>query len=139
MTEKVLVVSTGKALEAVHFEKDECAACTSGCAKLKNSFEISNPRGIEVKKGNVVLVAASRKSQAIQGILSLFVPFLCAVAGYLFSPAMMKIFRIELKNDARAVFVLLFLILSSAAVFIITRKHPLPGKPEIVEKIDMTK
>ena len=83
----------------------------------------------------MVLVAASRKSQAVQGILSLFVPFLCAVAGYVFSPAIMKIFGAEIQNDAKAVFVLLFLILSSAAVFAITRKHPMPGKPEVVEKI----
>lgn len=135
MTEKVLVVSTESKLEAVHFEKDECATCTSGCAKLKNSFEISNPCKFEIKKGDVVLVTASRKSQAVQGILSLFVPFLCAVAGYVFSPAIMKIFGAEIQNDAKAVFVLLFLILSSAAVFAITRKHPMPGKPEIVEKI----
>ena len=70
MDEKALVISIGDKIEAVHFEKEECKSCTTGCAKIKNSFEISNPMNFEIKKGSVVLVRASKKAQAIQGILS---------------------------------------------------------------------
>ena len=45
----------------------------------------------------------------------------------------MSLFGRTIHDDARAVFVLLFLVLSAAAVYIITRKFPVPGKPEIVE------
>ncbi|MBQ0040391.1 MAG: SoxR reducing system RseC family protein [Treponema sp.] len=133
MTEKALVVSVGKTIEAVHFEKDECLSCTTGCAKIKNTFEITNPKGLDVVKGSVVMVEASKKAQVIQGLLSLFIPFLCAVAGYILGPSICGIFGKTISNDARAIFVLLFLVIASAAVFIITRKHPMPGKPEIVE------
>jgi len=86
-----------------------------------------------VVKGSVVMVGSSRKIQVIQGLLSLFIPFLCAIAGYFLGPSICGIFGKTISNDARAIFVLLFLILASAAVFVITRKHPMPGKPEILE------
>lgn len=133
MTEKALVTSTENTIEAVHFEKEECISCTTGCAKVKKSFEITNPKGFEIKKGSVVIVAASKKVQAVQGLCSLFIPFLSAIGGYIFSPAIMSLFGRTIHDDARAVFVLLFLVLSAAAVYIITRKFPVPGKPEIVE------
>ena len=37
-TEKALIISTENKIEAVHFEMEECATCTTGCAKIKNSF-----------------------------------------------------------------------------------------------------
>lgn len=135
MEEKALIVSVENKIEAVHFEKEECKSCTTGCAKIKNSFELSNPNNFDIKKGSVVKVMASKKAQAIQGLLSLFIPFLCSIAGYVFGPSIAGLFGKTISNDARAVFVLLFLTLSSAAVFIITRKFPMPGKPEIVEVI----
>ena len=52
MDEKALVISIGDKIEAVHFEKEECKSCTTGCAKIKNPFEISNPMNFEIKKGN---------------------------------------------------------------------------------------
>lgn len=135
MTEKVLIVSTEKRIEAVHFEKDECLSCTTGCAKIKNSFELSNPDNLEIKKGSIVMVEANRKAQALQGILALLIPFLCAVAGYVFAPFITGLFRKTISNDGKAVFVLLFLVLSSAVVMIVTRKHPMPGKPVIKEVV----
>lgn len=135
MDEKALVISIGDKIEAVHFEKEECKSCTTGCAKIKNSFEISNPMNFEIKKGSVVLVRTSKKAQAIQGILSLFIPFLCSIVGYLLGPSIAGLFKKTISNDARAIFVLLFLVLSSAVVFVITRKKTMPGKPEIVEVI----
>ena len=45
----------------------------------------------------------------------------------------MNFFGKSISNDGKAVFVLLFLLLSSALVFAVTRKIPIPGKPEIIE------
>ena len=47
MDEKALVISIGVKIEADHFEQEECKSCTTGCAKIKNSFEISNPMKYE--------------------------------------------------------------------------------------------
>lgn len=49
-TEKALIISTENKIEAVHFEMEECATCTTGCAKIKNSFEVLNPFELEIKK-----------------------------------------------------------------------------------------
>ncbi len=134
MTERALIVSLDDSkITAMHFEKEECATCTTGCAKTRTTFEISNPKDFPLKKGSVVLIQASRKIQAVQGLCSLFIPFLCSILGYAISPALMEKFGVHISNDFRAVFVLLFLFVSSAIVFIVTRKFPVPGKPEIAE------
>lgn len=133
MTERAMIISTEDKIEAVHLVKEECSSCTSGCAKIRNKIEVVNPSNHAIKKGSIVLIAANKKVQAIQGIIALFLPFLCSVAGYVFSPSLMKFFGKQISNDERAIFVLLFLVLSSAVVFSITRKHPVPGKPEIIE------
>ena len=134
-TEKALIISTENKIEAVHFEMEECATCTTGCAKIKNSFEVLNPFELEIKKGFVVVVSTNKKFKVLQGIFSLLIPFLCAVAGYISGPSICAFFGQTISNDARALFVLLFLALSSAVIFAITRKNPMPGKPEIVEVI----
>ena len=131
-TEKALIISTENKIEAVHFEMEECATCTTGCAKIKNSFEVLNPFELEIKKGSVVVVSTNKKFKVLQGIFSLLIPFLCAVAGYISGPSICAFFGKTISNDARALFVLLFLALSSAVIFAITRKNPMPGKPEIV-------
>ena len=50
MEDKALVISIGDKIEAVHFEKEECKSCTTGCAKIKNSFEISKNLSKEMFK-----------------------------------------------------------------------------------------
>ena len=101
----------------------------------ENSFEVLNPFELEIKKGSVVVVSTNKKFKVLQGIFSLLIPFLCAVAGYISGPSICAFFGKTISNDARALFVLLFLALSSAVIFAITRKNPMPGKPEIVEVI----
>lgn len=114
-------------------EQEDCASCSAGCSKKKLCFEISNPKQLEVKKGEAVLIGASKKMQALQGAVSLLFPVACAVAGYLLAPALMPLFGKTEADDAKAVFVLLFFFLASLAVFIVTRRFPIPGKPEIIE------
>lgn len=134
MTEKALIMSAdeGKIL-AARFEKEECASCSAGCAKKKHAFEVMNPRNMKISSGSIVIIGAGKKAQAAQGIISLLIPFLCAIAGYFLASPIMEAMGKSVSSDGKAVFVLLFLFLSSAAVFAFTRKFPLPGKPEIIE------
>lgn len=134
MQEKALIISIeNQQIEAIHFEKEECASCTTGCAKIKNSFEISNPQSLEIKKGSVVIIESTKKNQAIQGIVSLLIPFLSSIVGYILGPYITKLFGKTISNDERAIFVLLFLAISSTLVFIISRKFSILGKPEVVK------
>ncbi len=118
---------------AARFEKEECASCSAGCAKRNHAFEVANPHNMEISSGSIVIIGANKKVQAAQGIVSLFIPFLCAIAGYFAASPIMNFFGKSISSDGKAVFVLLFLLLSSALVFAVTRKIPIPGKPEIIE------
>lgn len=134
VTQKALVVSVeNDAILAARIQKEECASCSAGCGAKKSCFEVANPRNLAVKKGEAVLIGASKKMQALQGTVSLLLPVACAVAGYLLAAPLMALLGKTVTSDAKAVFVLLFLFLSSLAVFIVTRRFPVPGKPEIIE------
>lgn len=134
MTKKAYIVSTdnGRIL-AAHLDRAECAGCRAACDKKPAPFEVANPKGMAVTRGSLVLICASRLVQALQGGISLLFPFVCAVLGYMLAPAIMALFRKSISNDAKALFVLLFLFVSSLIVFILTRVFPIPGKPQIVE------
>ena len=134
MTQKALVTAINDGRTTViPMLKDACSTCTSGCAKQGIAFEAKNPRNLPVKEGSVVVLAASRKMQVVQGLFALLVPFLSAVAGFFAAGPILKPFGITAGDGFKSLFVLSFLIISSALVFFITRKNPLPGTPEILE------
>lgn len=140
MIEKGIITSIeGKKITVLPILKDACATCTASCSKQGPDITVCNPKNLQIKKGSLVTLSASKKMQALQGIISLLFPFMCAVAGYFVAAPVMKLFGIELtatRGDGfRALFVLIFLALSSAIIFIVTRKKPLPGTPEIMEVI----
>lgn len=135
MTKKAFIVSTENKILAADCSKDECATCTAGCNKKNNTYEVSNPNGYELKTGMIVIVSVSKFTQALQAFVSLFVPFFCSILGYVLAPSLMKLFGKNISNDARALFVILFLFISSALVFVITRFFPMPGKLHIQETL----
>lgn len=135
MTKKAFIVSTENKILAASCSKDECSTCTAGCSKKENTFEVLNPQNYELKPGMIVIVSISKFMQAVQAFVSLFIPFICSILGYIFAPSLMKLFGKNISNDARALFVLLFLFASSAIVFIITRFFPMPGKLHIQETL----
>ncbi len=134
MVEKAFVFSIeNNKIIASRFHQKGCTSCGEGCAKKNCTFEILNPLNLDIKSGSVVLIGANKKKQALQGIISLFIPFVCAILGYIFAPQIMSLFGKTISSDAKAIFVLLFLALSSLLIFVLTRKFPIPGKPEILE------
>lgn len=134
MTKKMLVVSVeDNRIKTVPCEKEECSTCSMGCDKKKTIVEVLNPKNIPVKAGTLVIIGATKTAELIQGIVSLFFPFLSAVAGYFCAEPIAALFGKTISSDAKALFVLLFLLVSSAIVFIVTRKHPLPGKAVILD------
>ena len=132
--EQVLVVSVNEEdVSVVPMIKGDCASCASGCEKRGSPYSVQNPRKLPVTAGNVVIVGAGATAQAIQGIISLLVPFLVSVLAYVFSPIIAPVFGLSATEGFKAVSVLVGLFISALAVFLITRKVPLPGKSEILE------
>lgn len=134
MKSKALVISTDNDIITVlPVLKEACTACKSGCAKQGESFTVSNPLKLPVKKGSIVFLELSKKTLALQGIISLLVPFLCAIGGYFFGSFLSSKLSINNAEAVKALSVLVFLIISSLGVFLVTRKFPIKGQSEIIE------
>ena len=137
MTEKAYVVSVKQkrifASLLAPLAKEGCASCAASCGKRSGCFEVANPKGVKVSEHSCVLISASKKNQAMQGIVSLLFPVALAFVGYFVCPVLLAVFGKTLSPDGRAGGVLLFFFASCALVFFLTRKFPIPGKPEIVE------
>lgn len=112
---------------------DECAKCASGCSRQGSPFTVRNPQNFTVRKGSIVAISTPKERQALEGLLSLVVPFICAILGYFAGAPIASALRLPSGDGARAVGVLLFLAASSALVLFVTRKIPEFSKPEITE------
>lgn len=135
MEKKAVILSLDKKILVSSLAKDECASCTSACNKKINTIEVLNPKKFNLKIGDAVILTNNKKTQALQGLFSLFIPFLSAFIGYFLSDSIFSLFKIQGTEALKALIVLIFLFITSSIIFIITRKFPLPGKPEIKELI----
>ena len=133
MNKAIVVSIENEVISVKNLEKSECLTCTAGCTKNAPVYKASNPKNLQVKAGSVVILDASKKAQALQGIFSLLFPFLSAVTGYFLASPIARLFNSTVSDGFRSVCVLLFLTLSSSIVFALTRKIKLPGKPVIVQ------
>lgn len=132
MTERALVITTdGSSAQVMPFEKDACATCGGDCEKKHSTFLVKNPKNLPIKTGSLVTLQSSKKAQALEGLVSLIFPILCSIAGFFLATPFMRIFGKTAGEGAKALGVLLMLILSSTLVYLISRKIPKKGIPEI--------
>ncbi len=137
MTQKAIVTfKDNSEIQVSPMLKEACASCSAGCAKQRKVFSVSNPHNYSINIGSVVLLTASKKMQAFQGIVSLLFPVLCAIAGNFIAYFLAIKLEIQSKDSLQAIFVLLFLFISASLVVLVTRKHSLPGIPEISEVLN---
>ena len=135
MYRRVMIVSVqdDNSVSVLPVISNECAKCASGCSKQGSPFTAKNPHNFSVRTGSIVAISSPKSKQALEGLLSLVVPFLCAVAGYFAAVPLVSMMGFSAGDGARAAGVLLLLTLSSALVLFINRKIPEFSKPEIIE------
>ena len=105
MTEKAIIVKIDdEKIYASYCSSEKCSACSSECEKKKTIFEVENPNHKLLKAGMSVLISASKRNQVIQGLLALFVPFLCSIIGYVSSPYIMTFFGKRISSAAFGLF-----------------------------------
>jgi Positive regulator of sigma(E), RseC/MucC. len=114
-------------------DADTCAACGGSCSSCHVRFSVANSRHFDVKPGQRVKIGMSAKNEALQGILALAVPVLCAAGGFFAAGPIASLFGKTAGEGMRAGCVLLFLAVSCAAVVVVTRRRPNPEKLEITE------
>lgn len=134
MNEKGMVTSVDESsVTIIPLITDACLSCKNGCAKRGKPFTVSNPKSFDISKGSIVRIGVAKNVQAVQGLVSLLFPFGAAVAGYFCASPIASLFGKSAGDGIKAICVLSFLLISAAIVFIVSRKNPVVGKPEIVE------
>ncbi len=134
MRDKAIIADiTDKNIVVIPLITNACLSCAEGCAKRGKPFSVSNPKNFTIKKGSIVKIAAGGKIQIIQGFFSLIFPTLCAVAGYFLANPIAAFFHRKATEGLHAGCTLLFLALSSLAVFFISRNYHKIIKAEITE------
>ena len=134
MNDRGIVVSMQDGnIMVMAMKSSSCAGCMSECSRKSDTFAVANRLNLDVKVGSVVKLKATKKLQLLQGAVSLLVPILCAVAGYFLSGPVCALLGKTAGDGEQALGVLIPFLLSSALVFFLTRKFPMPGTPEIVE------
>ncbi len=132
MQRKAVVISVDDGHATVMpIEKSECVSCSAGCKKKGEPMSVANSRNFALKVGDLVYIAASGRLQAVEGLVSLLFPFVSAVLGYFVSFPLAAKYSGAKADGVRAMFVLGFLFLSTALVFLITRFFPSKAKVEI--------
>lgn len=134
MKEKALVTEIKqKEITVIPLITDACLSCTKGCAKQGKPFTVTNPNNLNVKKGSIVKIAASKKSENIQGIIALLLPVVFATAGFFLATPIASLFGKTAGEGTKAICVLSFLFISAATVFFTSRKFKFKGRPGIIE------
>ena len=88
MFEKVQITKIEEnQVEVVPLITDACINCNKGsCGKRGTPFYVVNPKKVEIKIGDVVLLKNSLVFQIFQAAFSLVLPVLAAIAGYFLMP-----------------------------------------------------
>ena len=112
-----------------------CLSCKEACSRRGKPFAASNSKALEIKRGDLVLLAASKKAEEVQALLSLLIPAAGAAASFFAaSPISQALWQKAASEGFKAFCVLLGILIPSAAVMALSRFKIRPSKPYI-EKI----
>jgi hypothetical protein len=133
MRDNALVTAvTPEAILVVPLLTDTCISCAeSSCARRGSPFPVDNPRGLPVKSGSVVSVAAKKRASAAQALFSLLFPIASAAAGYAVAPVVSAALGAALSEAFKAVCVLAGLALAAAVVLVVRRAGDKQTRAEI--------
>ncbi len=112
-----------------------CLSCKEQCAQRGTPFTVSNDKNFEIKEGSIVTIATSPKAEAVQSIISLCTPILCAITAFFISPSIsMAVFHQAATEGFKAACALAGIIIPATIVFAVSRFKIRPSRPYI-EKV----
>lgn len=112
-----------------------CLSCKERCAQRGAPFSVSNEKKFEIKEGSIVSIATSKKAEAVQSIISLCAPIMCASLAFIFSPNISQIFFHRPATEGfKAACSLAGIIIPAVIVFAVSRFKIRPARPHI-EKV----
>lgn len=112
-----------------------CLSCKEQCAQRGTPFAVSNDKNFEIKEGSIVSIATSQKAEAVQSIISLCAPVLCAIAAFFLAPSISTTFFHKAATEGfKAACALVGIIIPATIVFAVSRFKIRPSRPYI-EKV----
>lgn len=115
---------------------DTCINCNSPtCAKRGTPFLATNPHNLDLHPGDVVKIEARASIQLAQGIFSLLLPILGAVAGFFLAAPLATALGKEPTEAMRAGGLLMMLGLTTGIIFILSKTLLKLSKPQVTAVI----
>lgn len=112
-----------------------CLSCKEGCSRRGSPFTALNKKNLQIKKGDLAVIAASKSAEAAQAVVSLLIPAACAVAALqLANPISLALWKVPSSEGFKALCVLAGILIPSAAALALSRFKIRPSKPYI-EKV----
>lgn len=137
MRDKACVIKyEGGVASVIPLLTDTCINCNSPtCAKRGTPFQASNPHDFQLKSGDIVKIEAPASIQIAQGLFSLILPIASAVAGYFLAEPIASLFGVPVTESMRAAGVIIFLALTTGAIFILSKTWLKLSKPQVTAVI----
>lgn len=123
----------------------ECAHCHENCTKRIQTLYAVNPQNFEIKNGSLVIISTSKIQEAVQSIISLVFPILMAIAGFILSNPIYRLFSSIKKSGTlstacpegtKSLIVILFFAVASSIVLVISRSKKFLIYPEITDVLE---
>jgi len=130
---QVIAITKTGMIEVIPFIQDACLSCAvTGCAKRGTIFTVANPHNLVLESGMMVRVSASKRHQAIQALVSILIPIICALASQFAINYYAHSTQTTVSEGIKAAILLLSLFISATLIFIINSKRKLI-QSEIIE------
>ena len=120
---KILSVGENGRVTVLPVIKDACISCSrTSCAKAGTPFTVMNSRSLNISPGMTVRIAAKKSSQAVQALIALVLPIVCATGGWFAANAFAAAMNISSGEWLQALGVLLGIFVPSGIIFLISRR-----------------
>ncbi len=120
---KILSVGENGRVTVLPVIKDACISCSrTSCAKAGTPFTVVNSRSLNISPGMTVRIAAKKSSQAVQALIALVLPIVCATGGWFAANAFAAAMNISSGEWLQALGVLLGIFVPSGIIFLISRR-----------------
>lgn len=124
----------GQKIEVVSLISDACVACNSiECARRGKSFCVINKKNLPLRENAVVRIGFPRVLNGILGLISLLVPILSALAGFLLSPLLSERVGFALNQTSKALTTGAFFLAATFVIMLVSRTDIHLTKPEVMQ------
>ena len=120
----------------------ECAACHEKCSRKGYTVPAVNIHNFDLKEGSLVIIKSSKVQEALESIICLLFPIASAILGFCLANPIYSLIKKGGTPDTacpeglKSLIVLVFFVLASLLVYILSRARKLLIYPEITDVLE---